>query len=154
SRIKITSSEGCPARRNRRMLVISVSLVPPGVDPVLRGCRAALVLLAVSALLRAQSTNALLSGRITDPSKALVAGARVAAVSYDTGVRYETITNVAGEYYLANLPPGGYRIEIEKSGFTKLVKPDVNLHVQDNSTIDFEMRLGPASESVTVEAGA
>jgi hypothetical protein len=39
------------------------------------------------------------------------------------------LTNSAGEVYLTNLLPGTYRIEIEKPGFKKLVRPDVFLHV-------------------------
>jgi hypothetical protein len=80
--------------------------------------------------------------------------AKVAAVSAGTSARYETTTNGSGEYYLANLPPGTYRIEIEKSGFKKLIKPDVVLHVQDALEISFEMTIGSPSENVTVEAGA
>lgn len=64
------------------------------------------------------------------------------------------MTNGAGEYYLVNLPPNSYRVEIEKPGFKKVVKPDVVLHVQDALEIDFEMTLGSVSETVTVEAGA
>jgi len=51
-------------------------------------------------------------------------------------------------------PPGSYRIEIEKPGFKKLIKPAVILHVQDALDIDFEMAVGSASDSITVEAGA
>ena len=116
--------------------------------------RFALFLVSLTALVRAQSTNASLTGRITDPSKALIAGAKIAAISGGTNVRYETTTNGSGEYYLANLPPSPYRLEIEKTGFKKLIKPDVILHVQDALEIDFEMTLGHASETVTVEAGA
>src|SRR5271169_6710020 len=114
----------------------------------------ALAVVLCSPILRAQSTNASITGRVTDPSKALIVGAKVAAVSSDTSFRYEAVTNGSGEYYLTNLPPGDYRIEIEKSGFKKLIKPDVVLHVQDALAIDFEMTLGSASQSVTVEAGA
>jgi hypothetical protein len=110
--------------------------------------------LVASAFLRAQSTNASLTGRVTDPSKALIVGARVAAVSDGTNSRYGTTTNHSGEYYLPNLPPDSYRIEVEKSGFKKLIKPDVNLHVQDALEVDFEMPIGVASDSITVEAGA
>ena len=112
------------------------------------------LLLSLTPLLRAQSTNASLTGRITDPSKALIADAKIAAISAGTNVHYETTTNASGEYYLANLPPSPYRLEIEKPGFKKLIKPDVVLHVQDALEIDFEMTLGAASETVTVEAGA
>src|SRR6266850_2883274 len=106
------------------------------------------------AVLRAQSTNASITGRVTDPSKAVIADAKVAAINAGTNVRNEAATNDSGEYYLRNLPPGSYRIEIEKAGFQKLIKPDVILHIQDALEIDFEMTLGSGSESITVEGGA
>jgi hypothetical protein len=110
--------------------------------------------LAYTGVLRAQSTNASITGRVTDPSKALIVGAKVAAVSSGTSFRYEAVTNGSGEYYLTNLPPGNYRIEIEKTGFKKLIKPDVTLHVQDAIELNFELTLGSTSETITVEAGA
>ncbi|HEY2119597.1 MAG TPA: TonB-dependent receptor [Candidatus Acidoferrum sp.] len=102
----------------------------------------------------AQSTNASLSGRVTDPSQALIADAKISAINTATNFRHETTTNNSGEYYLTNLPPGAYQIEIEKPGFKKLLKPNVNLHVQDALEINFEMTLGSASETITVESGA
>src|ERR1700690_2345421 len=114
----------------------------------------ALAVILCSPILRAQSINASITGRVTDPSKALIVGAKVAAVNAGTNFRCEAVTSGSGEYYLTNLPPGSYRIEIEKSGFQKLIKPDVILHVQDALAIDFQMTLGSGSESVTVEAGA
>jgi hypothetical protein len=114
----------------------------------------ALILVWWASLLQAESTSASLTGRVTDPSKASIADARIAAISASTSVRYEATTRGSGEYSLANLPPGPYRIEVEKPGFKKLIKPDVTLHVQDALEIDFEMALGDVSESVTVEGGA
>ena len=64
-----------------------------------------LFLASSTSALRAQSTNASLTGRVTDPSKALIVDAKIAAISATTNVRYETKTNGSGEYYLANLPP-------------------------------------------------
>jgi hypothetical protein len=110
------------------------------------------LLLSIPAL-RAQSTNATITGRVTDPSKALIADAKVAAINPATNFRYDTTTNTSGEYYLTNLPPGLYQVEIEKAGFKKLIKPDVTLHVQDAIELNFEMTIGSASETVTVEAG-
>jgi len=120
---------------------------------VLRISRAALFLVSLT-VLRAQSTNASLTGRVTDPSHAVIADAKVAAVSGGTNIRSEAMTDGSGEYHLANLPPGSYRVEVEKAGFKKLVKPDVVLHVQDALAVDFELTLGATSETVTVEAGA
>src|SRR5229473_5204198 len=119
--------------------------------PALAAC---LLLVCSSSGLRAQSTNASLTGRIMDPSKAAVADVKIAAIRNDTNVRYETTSNISGDYYLTNLPPGTYRLEIEKPGFKKLVKPDLTLHVQDAIELNFELTLGPASETITVEGGA
>jgi len=102
----------------------------------------------------AQSTDASLSGRVTDASKARIVSAKITIVGLDTNIRYQTQTNAVGEYFLTNLPPGRYRIEVEKGDFKTLVKPDVILHVQDVLNIDFEMRVGPASETIRVESGA
>ncbi len=117
---------------------------------------AALVFLLLTPVLvlQAQSTNASLTGRITDPAKALVANARITAISQNTNVRYQTTTNEAGEYRLSNLPPDNYRLEVEKSDFKKLLKPNVILHVQDTVRIDFELTIGELSEVVSVEDGA
>jgi hypothetical protein len=119
-----------------------------------RASALALLLAWFTTFLDAQSTNASITGRITDPSKALIVNAKIAAISDGTNVHYATRTNASGEYYLANLSPSSYRIEIEKPGFKKLIKPDVILHVQDALEIDFEMTLGAASETINVEAGA
>ena len=113
-----------------------------------------LLLMLFPSALRAQSTNASLSGRITDRTKAVMTDAQVTAISADTNVRYETTSNALGEYSLMNLPPGPYRIEVEKPGFKKLIKPDVILHVQDALAVDFEMAVGEVTDAVTAEAGA
>jgi len=119
--------------------------------PVLAAC---LLLVFSSSGLRAQSTNGSLSGRIADPSKAVIADAKISAINTATNFRYDTSTNSSGEYYLTNLPPGLYRLEIEKPGFKKLIKPDVTLHVQDAMELNFALTLGSTSETITVESGA
>jgi len=115
---------------------------------------AVFVLASLTPALLAQSTEASLAGRVSDPSRAMIVEAQVAAVNLGTSFRYKTTTNAYGEYYLANLPPGSYRLEIEKNGFKRVVKPDVILHVQDRLEINFAMLLGTASETITVEGGA
>jgi hypothetical protein len=78
----------------------------------------------------------------------------VITINTGTRVHYETVTNDTGSYYGTNLPPGTYRIEVEKLGLKVVVKSDLVLHVQDALEINFEMTLGSASESVTVRGGA
>src|SRR5215469_1565137 len=120
----------------------------------MRRVLALMLVAACGGVLRAQSTNASLTGRVTDPSKAVVADAKVTAINPDTNFRYVAATDHSGQYYLSDLPPGSYRIEIEKSGFKKSIRPDVILHVQDALPIDFQLTLGSSSQTVTVQAGA
>jgi hypothetical protein len=103
--------------------------------------------------LRAQSTDASVTGYITDSTKAIIVGAKVIVINVATNIRYETTTNKVGSYDVSGLPPGPYRIEVEKPGFKTVVKSDVILHVQDTAAINFEMAVGSVSEIVTVQAG-
>jgi len=98
----------------------------------------------------AQSTQASLTGRITDPRKAVITAATVTVINTGTGIHYQGLTNEIGEYYVPNLPPGRYRIEVEKLGFKAVIQSGLILHVQDALEVNFEMTLGSASESVTV----
>ncbi|MGA9529085.1 MAG: TonB-dependent receptor [Terriglobales bacterium] len=115
---------------------------------------AVLLLAWCAPVLRGQSTTASLSGCVTDPSKARIVDAKIVAISAQTAIHYKTTTNVSGEYYFPNLAPDTYRIEVEKSGFKKVIRPDLIFHVQDTLDIDFEMTVGSASESVIVKGGA
>jgi hypothetical protein len=114
---------------------------------------ASVVLFASLGQLQAQSTNASLTGRVTDQSKALVVGAKVAAININTDAEYDAISDDSGVYNLSNLPPGPYRLEVKESGFKTLVKPNLILHVQDAVDVEFEMQVGPASETIRVESG-
>ena len=121
---------------------------------MLRVLPLAFVVLSFTPVLRAQSTHASLAGRVTDPSNALIVDAKVTAISTGKNVAYETRTNGSGEYHLTNLPPTTYRVEVEKPGFKKSIKPDVVLHVQDVIRVDFELTVGDVSEIVSVEGSA
>ena len=101
----------------------------------------------------AQSPDATITGRVTDPSKAAIPGAKVIVTNVDTGVQQSGATDSDGLYRIVFLKPGNYKIEVEKQGFRTVVKPDVVLHVQDAPTINFELAVGTVSESITVTGG-
>src|SRR2546427_269784 len=102
----------------------------------------------------AQSTNAELSGRITDPNGLPVPKVKIEAVNVLTNVSTSTETNEAGIYVIASLQPAIYRILVQKEGFDSIVKPNVELHVEDHVVINFALRIGSVATSVTVEGGA
>ncbi|MGB6630660.1 MAG: carboxypeptidase-like regulatory domain-containing protein, partial [Terriglobales bacterium] len=114
----------------------------------------AMLVVLFRGVLQAQSADASLTGRITDPNKAVIAEATVTVINSGTGIHYQGLTNETGTYYVSNLPPGRYRIEVEKLGFKAVIQSGIVLHVQDALEVNFEMMLGSASESVTVEGEA
>ena len=110
-----------------------------------------LVLLFASRLF-AQTGNASLTGYIQDSSKAFISGVRVLAINTATNQQFATTSDKDGSYYIASLPVGPYRMQIEKEGFQTILKEDLFLHTQDVLQINFQMTAGSISESVTVEA--
>src|SRR6516165_3517509 len=117
-----------------------------------------LLLMLLAACLVASSLlagpTATLAGRVTDPSGAVIVGVKVEATNVETNVLFSGETNAEGLYNIPNLPPGTYRVIVRKFAFRTIVKPDVELRVQDNIGLNFSMELGSLAESVTVEAGA
>src|SRR5713226_1096482 len=102
----------------------------------------------------AQSTNAELSGRITDPNGLPVPKVKIEAVNVLTNISTSTETNEAGIYVIPSLQPAIYRILVQKEGFDLVVKPNVELHVQDHGVLNFQLRIGSIATTVTVEGGA
>ncbi len=110
--------------------------------------------LLLHGMLKAQSADASLTGRITDQDKTVIAGALITVINSGTRIHYQGLTNGTGTYYISDLPPGLYRMEVEKLGFKTVIQSGVVLHVQDALEVNFEMMVGSASESVTVEGEA
>jgi hypothetical protein len=101
----------------------------------------------------AQTTSATVTGQITDESEKVVPSAKVVFTNINTGVLYATQTNGEGIYTLPAVEPGIYRANITKDGFKSIVKPDIEIHVQDQVSINFALHIGSVSETITVEAG-
>src|SRR6516165_5866220 len=114
--------------------------------------RAGLLILFAACLLA--GPTATLTGRITDPSGGVIPGVKVGATNVETNVMFPGETNAEGLYNIPNLPPGTYRIIVQKFAFQTIVKPDVELHVQDIIALNFSMEVCSVVQSVTAEAGA
>src|SRR5260370_18550779 len=101
----------------------------------------------------AQSDTARLQGTITDPQGGAVNGAIVTATSTDTARVTTATTNDLGYYTVSALPPGHYRVEVTQKGF-KTTSPVLELQIAQIGVADFQLQLGPTTESITVEAGS
>jgi Carboxypeptidase regulatory-like domain/TonB-dependent Receptor Plug Domain len=102
----------------------------------------------------AQSPTGTISGIVTDPTGATVAGADVLVVNDATRAQFSGKTNDEGIYVVPNLPPGNYRVQVSKIGFKTIIKPDIVVNVQDALAINFALPLGAVSEIVTIQGGA
>src|SRR5204862_4602510 len=95
-----------------------------------------------------------ISGRITDSQGLVLPAVKVQAININTNVAYSAESNGDGLYRISSVPPGIYRVVVEKTGFAEIVKPNVELHVQDDIALNFAMQVGSISQTVTVEGGA
>jgi hypothetical protein len=107
-----------------------------------------------SAILLAQSTNATISGGVTDSTGNFIQNADVEIQDDATGIVYSSRTNSVGMYVVPILPPGHYHVQVSKQGFKTIIKADVILNVQSAVALNFTLPVGAASESVTVDSGA
>src|SRR5215510_2262480 len=112
----------------------------------------AALLALVCTSLCAQEFRATVSGRVTDPSGAVIAGAKIEAKAAATGAVSTTTSSTEGAYQIPFLTPGEYVITAEKEGFRRAVREGVRLQVAERATVDFSLSVGEISQSVTVAA--
>jgi Carboxypeptidase regulatory-like domain len=93
-------------------------------------------------------------GRITDPSGAAVANAKVTAVQASRGFSRTAATDTQGLYVIPSLPPSNYNLTIEAEGFSTLKQSDVALLADQTLTVNLALRLGTNTEVVTVAGDA
>jgi hypothetical protein len=74
---------------------------------------AAFLALVVSVPAYAQKITGTIRGSVTDPTGAIIPGAKVTVKNEDTGLTRSGTTTSAGIYSFAELPVGSYRVEVE-----------------------------------------
>jgi hypothetical protein len=109
-------------------------------------------LIGFSASTFAQQAN--IVGTVTDPSGAVVPNVAVTLTNTDTGRSVVIPTNDAGQYVAVDLQIGHYKVKAEAKGFKVSEQKDIVLTVGDRIRVDFQMQMGAAQETVTVEANA
>src|SRR5690242_6003676 len=113
-----------------------------------------LACLSLTAGLWAQKDTGTIAGTVTDPSGAVLAGAKVLVTDVDRGGAFTTTTNQSGEYVASPLKIGRYTVTVEHSGFKRAVSQPVTLDVQQRAVVNVKLQLGQATESVEVTGSA
>lgn len=96
------------------------------------------------------STDGAVSGFVTDPAGAALAGAAVQASNAATGFKSNGTTGAHGGFLLARLPAGIYDVTVECPRFERLVLSGVTVEVGSVTQLNARMKLGSISTSVTV----
>jgi hypothetical protein len=101
-----------------------------------------------------QLDTATISGRITDSTGAVIAGAQITVVDTATNFQSLSTTNAEGVFRVPSLRPGPYRVQIKATGFKAYNREGLNLAVGDNQSLDIPMEVGSLTESVVVTGEA
>ena len=111
-------------------------------------------LLLLSSYTWAQEVTASIVGTVVDPSGAAVSGATITAKDLDRGTILTTTTNDAGAFNISGVPVGKYQIKAEAKGFQSAVNPELTVTLNQTARLNFQLRIGQATETVEVTAVA
>jgi hypothetical protein len=97
-----------------------------------------------------QAGRGSITGVVSDSAGAIVPGASVSAKNDATGSTLTTVSNAAGLYSFISLSPGSYDVSAIAKGFGTVVRKNVNITVDQGSTINFTLNVGTVNQIVTV----
>ncbi len=110
------------------------------------------VSLGLVAVCYGQVSSGSLLGDVRDQKAASVSGAAIVARNNDTGFSRTVATNAFGSYRIDDLLPGAYTVTAQHDGFQSATVSPIFVEVNQKARLDFELRLGSAHDSVTVNA--
>ncbi|HEY4425020.1 MAG TPA: carboxypeptidase regulatory-like domain-containing protein [Pyrinomonadaceae bacterium] len=119
--------------------------------------QASILLLSIGLLVgvHAQSsTTGNITGTVRDPQGAAVPHADVTITDEKTGTARTVKATEDGFYNATSLPAGIYSVSTAPSGFKKTVSTGVELHVNENKTVNLDLQVGQVTETVTVTSEA
>ncbi len=114
----------------------------------LMGCLLAITMGAT--LARAQTVTATVTGIVSDPSGAVVAGAKVTAHNVDTNVDSSATSDAAGLYRIEYLPIGRYQLTVVAKGFDKQTLAAFPLEALQTAAVNLKLTVGSEATTVTV----
>jgi hypothetical protein len=102
----------------------------------------------------AQLTTSTIAGVVRDGAGGTIPNVKIVATVSSTGQQREATTNDAGEYVVAQLAPGNYKVTASVTGFQTAVVENVTLDIAERAIVNFTMQVGQVSEQVTVTGTA
>src|SRR5579864_7891596 len=108
----------------------------------------------LSSLANGQQNQGSIAGNVTDPTGALVAGAKLTAKGEQTGSVYQAVSSSAGAYRFPNINTGPYDLTVSASGFKTVTLTGIVVQVATTAAIDVKLTPGAITESVLVSADA
>lgn len=100
----------------------------------------------------AQSDTASITGFVRDATGSTVPNASITIQNEATGIERKATTNEQGYYIVSSLPPGFYSVSVEATGFKKFTKSQNKLDPSISTTVDADLQVGSAAESINVVA--
>src|SRR6266852_119523 len=110
-----------------------------------------LLLLLVSGSMFAQTDSGRVRGTVTDQQGAVVPNATVTLTNRGTNRTQTAKSNGEGVYTFEAVPRGDYKIDVQQKGF-KAVSAAFTVEVSQTKSVNLQLQLGAASESVDVSA--
>jgi len=99
------------------------------------------VLLSANLNTYAQSVSAI-QGRVVDSAGAVVGGAKIIAQQRANGLERIAQTDGEGNYQIASVPIGIYRIQVQAKGFQTQLVEDQTLEIGKSLVQDFQLVIG------------
>src|SRR5467141_2272545 len=95
-----------------------------------------------------------IAGRVTDPSGAAVASAKVVATQEGTAFSRTAVTDTEGLYVIPSLRPATYSLTVEAAGFSISKENGINLLADQTLTVNFGLKLGTTTEIIEISGNA
>ena len=102
----------------------------------------------------AQVTSGSLTGVVTDPTGAVIPGAKVNLTDASKGYNYPATTDSVGRYVIANLLPSTYKLSVEAPGFRTYLREGIVVDVGARVAVDARLEVGGTAQAVEVTGAA
>ena len=135
---------------------MSAGLVMPKLHSMQEALAVALLAVCLAGFQSAlsQEVTAAMTGGVVDPTGASIVGATITAKDIERETTYTAQTNSTGAFHIPRMPVGTYELKVGAPGFQTAVYRSITLVLNQTARVDFQLKIGPATETVDVASTA